>query len=349
MQKINFGTRMIGDGEPVFIIAEAGVNHNGELTKALELVDIARDAGADAVKFQLYRADEQVSRAAPTAQYQRDHTRETQMLEMARSYDLPWEAHRDIKRHCDSVGITYLSSCFDTKAVDFFLELRGAGIKVGSGEITNYPLLAYMSATGKPILLSTGMSTLDDVAGAVAHIRASGPSELALFQCTSNYPTDPGDANLRALQTLKHEFDMPVGYSDHTRSNTAAIAAVALGASIIEKHFTLDRALPGPDHHMSLSPDELRAYVADIRTTERALGNGIKEPCEQELATMLVARRSLVSTKLIPAGDTLTDENVTLKRPATGIDPRLWPTVRGRKVKAEIQPDIPITWDDLVE
>ena len=255
MSKIRIGDRTIGDGERVFIIAEAGVNHNGSLEKALALVDVAHAAGADAVKFQLYRADEQVSRAAQTAESQRDNTGADAMLEMARSYDLPWAAHHTIARHCREVGIMYMASCFDRQAVDFLIELGGECIKVGSGEITNYPLLNYLSEHGgKPILLSTGMCTLADVAGAVEEIRTH--VDAPLFQCTSNYPAPPATANLRAMKALAETFNVPVGFSDHTVGNAVAAAAVALGACLVEKHFTLDKTLPGPDHAMSLDPTD---------------------------------------------------------------------------------------------
>jgi sialic acid synthase SpsE len=345
--RIKIGERMIGDGEPVIIIAEAGVNHNGQLEKALELVSVAREAGADAVKFQLYRPEEQVSKGAPTAGYQREQTGAGNMLEMARSYELAWEAHAAIAARCREVGIAYMSSCFDREAVDFLVQLGGECIKVGSGEITNYPLLAHMSRTGLPILLSTGMSTLSDVCGAVEHIRASGRSTLALFQCVSNYPADPATINLRAMLTMQRAFNLPVGFSDHTQGEACAVAAVALGACMVEKHFTLDKNLPGPDHAMSLNPSELRDYVKAIRTAESALGDGIKRPAEPELETLVAARRSLVSARVINTGESLDENNVTLKRPATGIDPRLWQTVRGRKACMDIPADVPITWDML--
>ena len=348
MSKIRIGERLVGDGERVFIIAEAGVNRNGSLEKALELVDAAQAAGADAVKFQLYRAGEQVSRAAQTADYQRDNTGADAMLEMARSYDLSWEAHHTIAAHCREVGIKYMASCFDWQAVDFLIELGGECIKVGSGEITNYPLLNYMSEHGgKPILLSTGMCTLADVAGAVEEIRTHGNAPLALFQCTSNYPAAPATANLRAMRTLAETFNVPVGFSDHNVGNAVAAAAVALGACLVEKHFTLDKTLPGPDHAMSLDPTELRAYVAAIRAVESALGDGIKQPSVDELKTLEVARRSLVSAREIKAGEALSVENTTLKRPATGIDPRLWKDVEGRRAAQDIAADLPITWEML--
>ena len=346
-QTIDIAGHLIGYDNPCFIIAEAGVNHNGSLERALRLVDAAHAAGADGVKFQLFRGEEQASRGAPTAEYQREHTGSDSMLDMAQSYDLLWDAQRVIAAHCREVDIVYLASCFDQLAVDFLISLGGECIKVGSGEITNYPLLAHMATTGKPILLSTGMSTLQDVAGAVEYIRAHGDSPLVLFQCVSNYPADPGTINLRAMHTLAQAFNVPVGYSDHTLGSAVAVAAVALGACMVEKHFTLDKTLPGPDHAMSLDPAELRDFVAAIRTAQVALGNGVKRPHPGELATRTVARRSLVSTRLIHAGERLDDTNVTLKRPATGIDPRLWDAVYNRTTAVDIPDDVPITWDML--
>lgn len=347
MGPVRIGNRLVHVGTPCFIIAEAGVNHNGSLEMALALVDAAYNASADAIKFQLFRVEEQISGMALPADYQRKQTDASTMLEMAKSYDLPWEAHRVIADHCRKLGITYMASCFDPEAVNFLLTLGANCIKVGSGEITNYPLLAHMAATGKPILLSTGMSTLQDVAGAVEHIQASGDSPLILLQCVSNYPAAPESINLRVMQTLRQAFNVPVGYSDHTLGNEVAVAAVALGACVIEKHFTLDKALPGPDHAMSLSPTELQMFVAAIRTIESALGNGIKQLQPGERAVQQVARRSLVSACAIRGGERLNDTNVTFKRPATGIDPRLWQTVRGRMVRSDVPADIPITWEML--
>ena len=323
------------------------MNHNGSLDLALKLVEAAAQAGADAVKFQLYRAEEQISKAAVTADYQREQTGAGNMLEMAQSYDLPWEAHKTIIAHCRTKGIAYMASCFDVRAVDFLIELGGQAIKVGSGELTNYPLLAHMAASGKAILLSTGMSTLSDVAGAVEHLRRHGNTSLALFHCVSNYPTDPATVNLRVMHTLAQAFEVPVGFSDHTEGNSVSIAAVALGAQLIEKHLTLDKSLPGPDHAMSLNPEELRQFMVDVRAAEACLGNGIKQLQPKEQEVQRAARRSLVSAKSIRAGEKLAETNVTLKRPATGIDPRLWDTVRGRTTKVEIPADVPITWEML--
>jgi sialic acid synthase SpsE len=348
LSEVKIANREIGPGHPCFIIAEAGVNHNGSLERALQLIEIAHAAGADGVKFQLFQVEEQVSHITPTAVYQQEHTGAESMAELAKSYDLPWEAHRIIAARCQEIGIHYMASCFDSLAVDFLIhQLGGACIKVGSGEITNSPLLAHMARTGKPILLSTGMSTLADVAGAVEHIRANGNSPLILFQCTSNYPADPATINLRAMQTMALAFGVPVGFSDHTKGNAVAVAAVALGAALVEKHFTLDKTLPGPDHAMSLDPGELRTFVAAIHTAETAFGNGIKQPHPSEMDTRRVARRSLVSARVIHTGERLDETNTTLKRPAIGIDPRLWEAVRGRAAATDIPADVPITWDML--
>lgn len=346
-QVIKIGDRFIGANYPCFVIAEAGVNHNGCLSNALKLVDAAAAAGADAVKFQLFRVEEQVSASAPTAEYQSGGSGKKSMLDLASSYELPWPSHRKILAHCRKRGIKYMSSCFDRKAVDFLIELGGDCLKVGSGELTNYPLLAYMASTGNPILLSTGMSTLEDVAGAVDHIQRNGNSPLALFHCVSNYPANPKSINLRVIQTLAQAFDLPIGYSDHTEGTAVAAASVAMGACIIEKHFTLDRSLPGPDHKMSLEPTGLKELVSAVRDVEDALGNGIKRPQLEEFPIRDVARRSLVASRLIVKGEKLNSDNLTLKRPGTGIDPRAYSFVCGRPVVNDIAIDTPITWEML--
>lgn len=345
---IEINGKRVGPGQPCFVIAEAGVNHNGQLEQALQLVDIAHQAGADAVKFQLFRVEEQISGIAPTAAYQQNQTGSATMVEMAKSYELAWEAHREIAAQCQKRGILYMASCFDPQAVDFYLELGGAAIKVGSGEITNFPLLGHMARTGRPILLSTGMSTLEEVAVAVDHIRQNGDSPLALFHCVSNYPTVPEIVNLRVMQTLEQAFGVPVGYSDHTTGYTVAAAAVALGACLVEKHFTTNRKLPGPDHAMSLDSEELRCFVKGVREAEAALGNSIKRLQPGEAEVQRVARRSLVSTRSIRAGERLDEASITLKRPATGIDPRLREAVCGRIAAVDIPLDVPIAWEMLV-
>lgn len=347
MNSIICAGKSIGPEHPCFIIAEAGVNHNGSLDLALQLVDAASSAGADAVKFQLYNIHEQVSLVAPTAEYQQAGTGMQSMLQMAESYELPWSCHEDIVARCRERGIAYMASCFDRNAVDFFIGLGGDCIKVGSGELTNYPLLEYMSSTGKPILLSTGMCSLADVADAVQCIQNAGKSPLVLFQCVSNYPAAPSSINLKVLKVYSEAFDVPVGYSDHTEGNAIAAASVAMGACMIEKHFTLDKSQPGPDHAMSLNPEELTAFVASIRDVQAAIGDGIKRIVPSEEAVRSVARRSLVAARDLVPGETLDDSNVTLKRPACGIDPRAWQYVRGRQVSKIIAQNTPITWESL--
>jgi N,N'-diacetyllegionaminate synthase len=345
---IGIGARKIGPGQRCFIIAEAGVNHNGRLDLALELVDVAHRAGADAIKFQLFRVEEQISNAAETAAYQRNQTGAKTMKDMAKSYELAWENHREIAVRCKERGILYMASCFDPLAVDFYCELGEGPIKVGSGEITNDPLLSHMARSGRPILLSTGMSSLADIDDAVDLIHRSGDSPLALFHCVSNYPATAETANLRVLKTLAQAFALPVGYSDHTLGSTTAVAAVALGACMIEKHFTTDRSLPGPDHAMSMGPEGLESFIRAIREVELAMGSGVKKLQEGETEVQKVARRGLVSARAIAAGESLDIDNTTLKRPATGVEARLRPTVFGRIAKVDIACDVPITWDLLV-
>ncbi len=348
VKPIEIGDRKIGPGQPCFIIAEAGVNHNGDIRLALELVEAAKDAGADAIKFQLFRVEEQISGSAPTAEYQKEHTGSANMTEMAKTYDLAWDAHYQILDHCHLNDIQYMASCFDTQAVDFYIGLGGQAIKVGSGELTNHPLLDYMSGKGIPILLSTGMSTLGEIEDAVSCIREAGNSPLALFHCVSNYPTVPESANLRAIQTLERTFSVPTGFSDHTLGSSTAIAAVALGACMLEKHFTLDKQLPGPDHAMSMSLKELKNYIDLVRQTEASLGDGRKELQPGESEVQKVARRSVVSTRLIRAGEAIDASNTALKRPATGIEPRFRASLFGRIAADNIPADMPISWDMLV-
>jgi len=329
--------KSVGQEFPCFIIAEAGVNHDGEIEKALELVSIANQAGADAVKFQLFDVKEQISMHACNAPYQRKGSGKKTMFEMAKSYDLPWEKHKIIAEYAEKLGIIYMSSCFDKKAVDFFIhELNGDCIKVGSGEITNYPLLSYISKTGLPILLSTGMCDITDVRGAVDHIHFNGSSPIILLHCVSNYPAKIEDLNIRSMVTLQEEFDVLVGYSDHSNGNTAAIAAIVLGATVIEKHFTIDNKLSGPDHAMSLDPDQLKNYVKKIRETEALLGDGIKKPTKNELEMLEFSRRSIVASSDIDKDELLTTENLTLKRPATGIDAREFDKIIGKKTNQSI-------------
>jgi len=329
--------RLVGPGYPCFIIAEAGVNHNGNLERALEMVEAAAAGGADAVKFQTFRAEEVATTEAPKAAYQRKATNQDQsQLDMLRSLELTPEHHESLNACCHEKGILFLSTPFDKTSLDFLASMGMAAIKVPSGEITNLPFLKQVGEKGLPVILSTGMSNLAEVDLAVDALRQAGCASLALLHCVSNYPADPADANLRAMSTMAERFALPVGYSDHTMGSEVALAAVALGACIIEKHFTLDRSLPGPDHMASAEPKALADMVAGIRKVEAALGHGRKEPAPSEADTKAMARRSLVAARDIAAGEILTPEAVTFKRPGTGLGPDRWQEVQGRRAKQNI-------------
>ena len=338
----------------VYIIAEAGVNHNGSLDLAKQLVEVAARSGADAVKFQTFKAERLVSRLAPKARYQTETTgaAETQ-FEMIRKLELDEEAHRVLIEHCRACGIEFLSTPFDLESLELLAgRLRISRIKIPSGDISNAPLLLEIARTGKPVILSTGMSTLGEIEDALgvlafgylglndpgmasfrsAYRSAAGQDALrdsvTLLHCTTEYPAPFAEVNLRCLGTLKVAFGLPVGYSDHTEGIAVPIAAVACGACVIEKHFTLDRSLPGPDHRASLEPGELAQMVSAIRCVEQALGCGRKGPTPSELANLAVARKSLVAAAAIGEGETFGTGNLAVKRPGRGLSPMLyWDTL----------------------
>jgi len=330
----------IGDNHPCFIIAEAGVNHNGRLDIALQLVDTAVAAGANAIKFQTYKAEAVMTATAPKADYQQRNTDigESQ-LEMARRLQLSYDQFQSIKAYCDEKGVLFISTPFDHDSADFLEELGVPAFKIPSGEVTNYLLLEHIACKGRPLILSTGMSCLGEVEQALRVIYATGNRDVILLHCVSNYPADPLDTNLRAMQTMATAFKVPVGYSDHTMGLEVSLAAVALGACVIEKHFTLDRTLPGPDHLASLEPDELSALVKSIRRVEAALGHGRKEPAASEANTAAVARRSLVAACDIPAGSVLTEKHIAIKRPGTGLPPFMREHLVGRRARTMIPAD----------
>ena len=337
MKAIDIAGRAIGPGQPCFIVAEAGVNHNGSLETALQMVDVAREAGASAIKFQTFKAERLVTRDAPKADYQRCTTDPCEsQYEMLRHLELPRCAYTRLVDHCRALKILFLSSPFDEESADFLDRLGLPAFKIPSGEITNLPLLAHVAAKNKPLIVSTGMSTLAEVESAVASIRAVGVGDLLLLQCTSNYPAEPASANLRAMETLARAFNVPVGYSDHTEGNSTALAAVALGACMIEKHFTLDRRLPGPDHAASVEPAGLAELVREIRQVEAALGDGQKRPAPRETETARVTRKSLVAACDITPGTVLTEAMVVLRRPGTGLPPEVRPYVVGRTARTAI-------------
>ena len=346
---INIAGQIIGIDQPCFIIAEAGVNHNGDLELARKLVDAAVSAGANAVKFQTFVADRLVTTAAPKAEYQKETTETTEsQWEMIHRLELSKESHQALMRYCQDKEILFMSSPFDELSADLLDELGLPVFKIPSGEITNLPYLRHVARKQKPLIISTGMSYLSEVESAVLAIEEEQNHDYALLQCTSNYPADPADVNLAAMDTMARAFGVPVGYSDHTRGIEVPLAAVALGARIVEKHLTTDRTLPGPDHRASLEPLAFRSMVQSIRLVESALGDGRKVPAPSEAAIAAVARKSLFAAKDIPTGSILTDDLVAIMRPGTGLPPTMLKYIVGRAVRNSIPNGTPITLENLV-
>lgn len=329
----------------VFIIAEAGVNHNGDLSIAKRLVDVAVESGADAVKFQSFHAERVVSAQAKKADYQLAATggAETQ-LEMLRRLELDCHAHEVLFDYCKEKKILFLSTPGDVESADMLDGLRIQLFKIGSAEITNLPFLRLIARKGKPIILSTGMSTLEEVREALRVIYAGGNKDVTLLHCVTEYPAPPEQVNLRAMLTLKDAFKTSVGYSDHTLGSEIALAAVALGACVIEKHFTLSRGMPGPDHRASLEPKELKQLVSQIRNIQAAMGDGIKRPAPCEVPNIPVVRRSIFTAQDIPAGVTIREEMLECKRPGTGISPVHFDEVVGRKASRAFSAGEMLDW-----
>lgn len=324
------------------IIAEAGVNHNGDLGLAKSLIERAAAAGADLVKFQTFNADRQVTRTATKADYQTSTTdRQESQHAMLRKLELTREMHDELISHCKEQEIGFLSTAFDIQSVDLLDSLGQTMFKIPSGEITNLPYLRHIARLKRSVILSTGMTSLGDIEAALNALEQAGTfrSQVTLLHCTTEYPTSMAEVNLRAMQTLKDAFGVNVGYSDHTIGLEVAIAAVALGASIIEKHFTLDRRMPGPDHQASLEPDGLTAMISAIRNIEVALGDGIKRVTDSEGKNMSVMRKSLVASQPIKTGESFTEMNIAAKRPGTGLSPMRWDEVIGRRAVKDFAVD----------
>ncbi len=321
------------------IIAEAGVNHNGSLEIAKKLVEHAKQSGADVVKFQTFVPKKVASRFAIMANYQKENlgVEETQE-EMLSELTLKQEEYIELARYCDNIGIQFLSTPFDIESIYFLNGLQNIW-KIPSGEITNYPYLVEIAKTGKDIILSTGMSTLDEVDDAIKVLRGNEAGKITLLHCTTNYPAPMQDVNLNAMLTLREHCKCDVGYSDHTQGIEVPIAAVAMGAIVIEKHFTLDRNMEGPDHKASLEPDELSAMVKAICNIEKAMGDGVKKPSPSEMANIDVVRKSIVASKNIKVGDILSEDNITTKRPGIGINPMRWNEVIGKKATRDFAED----------
>lgn len=324
------------------IIAEAGVNHNGDMALARRLIEVAAEAGADRVKFQTFQAVQLATNYAKKASYQTKTTSfDESQLHMLKQLELTESMHKTLMAHCQQCNIPFFSTAFDKESVDLLVKLGIDSFKIPSGEITNVPYLRYIGQFAKPIILSTGMSTLQEVENALLVLEAAGTSReiITVLHCSTEYPTAPQDVNLRAMLTLRDTFGVQVGYSDHTAGIEVAIAAVALGASVIEKHFTLDRNLPGPDHRASLEPDELKAMITAIRNIELALGDGIKTPSLQEIENSKVARKSIVAACAIRKGDFFSSANITTKRPGTGISAMCWDAMIGQQAMRDYHID----------
>ncbi|WP_152042646.1 N-acetylneuraminate synthase [Salinigranum salinum] len=339
----DFSGLLPADG--AYFIAEAGVNHDGDLDQARRLVDVAADAGADAVKFQTFDADRLVAPDAPKAAYQEETDDADSQYEMLRRLELPVSAHRRLIDHCEERGIQFLSTPFDTESADLLDELDRPAIKIGSGELDNLPLLRHVAGFGRPMLVSTGMGTLAEIETALDAIRDAGAPPVALFHCTSAYPAPLAEANLRAIRTMDEAFDVPVGYSDHTTAVETPAFAVAAGARLVEKHFTLDRTLPGPDHAASLEPDELDRSVSLVRDATTALGSAEKAPTATELSNRDVIRKSLHVTTAVREGERFTESNVSVVRPADGLPPADLDRVLGERAATDLDAGEPVTAD----
>ena len=339
-----------------FIIAEAGVNHNGQPDLAFALIDAAVRAGVDAVKFQTFSAEKIVGKKAGKAAYQEAATGPGSQYEMLKRLELSDDVHRELMAYCKKEGVEFMSTPFDAEAADFLINEGMECFKIPSGEITNHPFLRHLASKNLPMIISTGMSTLEEVNAAIAVIAQTRASlkfdqpltqMLTVLHCTSNYPTKMSDVNLRAMQTLADATGMPIGYSDHTQGISVCSAAVALGARVLEKHFTLDRSMEGPDHKASLEPGELTELVKQVRDIEQALGSAKKTPTDSEMEMRVLARRSVAATVNLSPGDVLTEVHLSILRPATGIEPQYYDELLGRIVGRAVLAGAALQWDDL--
>jgi len=336
--------RQVGPGEPAYVIAEAGANHNRDLSVARELIDVAAEAGADAVKFQTYTGKDLYSSRTPLFDYLDDQRSPQELLD---AVALPREWQPELARHAAARGVHFFSSPFDRAAVDGLRELGVPAMKIASFEIVDVALVRHAAAAGVPVIVSTGMANYGEIEDALAAIAAAGNREVALLRCASVYPAEPEVMNLRAIATLRGAFGVPAGLSDHTRGIAVAAGAAALGAELLEKHFTLDRSMEGPDHPFALEPAELAAMIAGVREVEAALGTGrLEGPSEAESAEMFsLARRSVIAASAIPAGTVISEEMLTVKRPGTGVTPKHLDLIVGRTARVDIPFDEPVTWE----
>lgn len=323
----------------VYIIAEAGVNHNGCVDLAIKLIDVAKKAGADCVKFQTFKTEKLLVNNAQKAEYQKETTGASSQKDMLKKLELKDEDFLYLKKYCDSTGIAFLSTPFDLESIDFLNKIEMPFWKIPSGEVTNYPYLVSIAKTHKPVVMSTGMCDMGEIEVAINVLRENGTKQIKLLHCNTEYPTPFEDVNLAAMGTMRTRFDIPVGYSDHTKGIEVPIAAVACGAVIIEKHFTLDRNMSGPDHKASLEPDELALMVSSIRNIEKAIGTVEKKATSSEIKNRVVVRKSIVASCYISEGEILSVNNITVKRPANGLSPMLWNDVIGTKAVRTFEKD----------
>ena len=340
MKKIRIGNKLVGEGKPCFIIGEIGSNHDRKLEQAKRLIDIAKEAGTDAVKFQVYSAEKLYSQKTPIFPYENEPP-----YQVALKTELPREWQPELANYASSKGIIFLSTPFDYQAIDELSQIGVPAYKWSSSEITDLPLLKYAAGKGKPMLISTGMSNLADIQEAIDAVYTAGNDDIALLHCTSLYPTKPNQTNLRMMDTLKAAFQVPVGFSDHTLGVAITLAAVSRGACIIEKHFTLSRKLEGPDHPYALEPDKLKEMVKLIREVEVSLGSPIKSAIAEEMKKIQLSRRSVIAKVNIPKGTKLTKDLFVIKRPGYGIQPKFISLLIGRETKCDIEKDSPITWE----
>ena len=332
VNKVKIGNKVVGDDEPVFIVAEIGLNHCGDLKIALESVKVAAESGADAVKFQIFKADELYSK-------------KDKYYKLFKALELPREAWEKIANFAEKQNILFAASVFDEESVDLLSELDAPFFKIASGDITHIPLIKYIARKNKPVILSTGMSTIGEIEEALNAIYSEGNRDVILLHCVSRYPANYSELNLRAINTLKNTFKVPVGFSDHTIGILASLAAVALGANVIEKHFTINKNLPGPDHKLSLEPHEFKELVKGIRNIEEMLGDGVKRKTKSELHMEKVARRSIVARIDIPKGTVISKDMLKISRPGIGIAPKFLNMIIGRVARKDIRKDEVIRWE----
>lgn len=332
----------------VYIIAEAGVNHNGNVETAMHMIETAKRCGCDCIKFQIFRTEELVTREAKRADYQIANMQSAgTQYDMLKKLELQRKDFERLKQHCDEIGIDFMATPFDRESVDILEQIGVKQYKISSGDVTDKGLLQYIAAKRKPMILSTGMCTMEEVEAALQWIKAAGNTQITLLHCTSNYPTPYAEVNMNAMQTLGRTFGYETGYSDHTEGILIPVMAAAMGAVLIEKHFTLDKNMEGPDHKASLAPDELKEMVDAVRNIELAKGDGIKRPAKGELSTREAARKSIVMKTGRQKGDVLSVEDMTVKRPGTGIAPQFMEQLAGKRLRRSLEAESAITWEDV--